>query len=177
MIDATRRASRTRYLKIGGVVLGLAGLAVIPCALVASERGPGPFFIPLALAIVGVISLIVAASLTPLSNDGVRRAEQWRAFGKHLANPQAIEPRWGASGTGESRILPFAVALGLAAAWSKFMKKRHVQTPGWFHAASDIDSGHAFAALVASGGAGTHGHGGGIPGGGGVAGGGASGAR
>ena len=93
---------------------------MIPCAILADREGGGPFFIPLALAIAGVTSLIVAASHTPLSNEGVRRAEQWRAFKRHLSDPQAIEPRWGASGTGEARILPLAVALGLAAAWSKF---------------------------------------------------------
>ena len=65
---------------------------------------------------------------------------------------------------------------GLAAAWSKYMKKRNAQTPEWFHAASGLDAGHAFAAFVASGGAGTHGHGH-THAGGGVAGGGASGAH
>jgi hypothetical protein len=177
LIDRERLASRRRYMKTGVSLLVLAGVAVAPCLLVVQANGGWPFLIPLALSVVGMTSFIVMSSQTPLSNEGVRRAEQWRAYQKHLAHPQDAESRWGAAGTAEARILPFAVALGLAAAWSKFMKKRNTQTPAWFHAASGIDSGHAFAAFVATGGASAHG--GGTPGafGGGVAGGGASGAR
>ena len=116
---------------------------------------------------------------TPLSNEGVRRAQLWRAYKKHLSDPEAIESRWGSSGPAEARILPFAVALGLASAWAKFMKKSKGQTPAWFHAASHGDAGAAFSVFIATGGAGAHGGGahggGGIAGG--VAGGGASGAR
>jgi hypothetical protein len=158
-------------------LLVLAGVAAAGCVLLVAQNGGWPFLIPLALSVVAAASFVVMSSQTPLSNEGVRRAEQWRAYQKHLSKPQDVEARWGAGGTGEARILPFAVALGLAAAWSKFMKKRNAQTPAWFHAAAGIESGQAFAAFVAAGGAGAHG--GGTPGssGGGVAGGGASGAR
>jgi hypothetical protein len=177
LIDRDRFASRRRYLKTGVFLLVLAGVAAAGCVLLVAQNGGWPFLIPLALSVAAAASFVVMSSQTPLSNEGVRRAEQWRAYQKHLSNPQDVEARWGAGGTAEARILPFAVALGLAAAWSKFMKKRNAQTPAWFHAASGTESGHAFAAFVAAGGAGSHG--GGTPGssGGGVAGGGASGAR
>jgi hypothetical protein len=176
MLDATRQASRRRYQVIAVALGVLTALAVMGCAVLADDYGPGPFFIPLALAIAVIATVIVIASQTPLSNEGVRRADRWRAFKKHIKDPQSIEPRWGAAGSAETRILPLAIALGLASAWSKYLKKRNAQTPAWFHAASGLDSGHAFAAFVASGGAGAHGHahGGGA---GGVAGGGASGAH
>ncbi|MBA2303373.1 MAG: DUF2207 domain-containing protein [Acidobacteria bacterium] len=175
MIDPRRQASRKRYVQTGVVLLAIAAAGVIACAFLIEDHGGWPFLVPLAIALVAMTSFIVVASQTPLSNEGVRRAELWRAYQKHLSDPQQIEPRWGAGGTAEARILPFAVALGLAEAWSKFMKKRNAETPAWFQAASGLDSGHAFAALVATGGAGAHG--GGVHGGGGVAGGGASGAR
>ena len=130
--------------------------------------------VALALALTGLTSFILVGTQTPLSNDGVRRGEQWRAFRKHLSDPQAIEPRWGASGSAEARMLPLAVALGLAAAWSKYMKKRRIQTPAWFHAASSLDDGYAFAAFVGYSGASAHGGGSGASAG--AAGGGASGA-
>jgi hypothetical protein len=177
LIDPYRLASRRRYMKTGLILIGVAVAAAAGCFLLVEEHGGWPFLIPAALATAALASFIVMSSQTPLSNEGVRRAEQWRAYRKHLSSPQDVESRWGAAGTAEARILPFAIALGLAAAWSKFMKKRHVQTPAWFHAASGLESGHSFAAFVAAGGAGAHG--GGTPGthGGGVAGGGASGAR
>ena len=130
---------------------------------------------PLGLLIGALSSFIVMSAHTPLSNDGVRRAQQWRAYKQHLSNPGEIESRWGSSGPAEARILPFAVALGLASAWAKFMKKSKGHTPAWFHAASHGDPGAAFSVFVATGGSGASG--GGAPGGGGVAGGGASGAR
>jgi hypothetical protein len=178
LLDPHRLASRRRYMKTGLILIALAVLTAAGCVLLVEEHGGWPFLIPAALAVVALTSFIVMSSQTPLSNEGVRRADQWRAYRKHLASPQEVESRWGAAGSAEARILPFAIALGLAAAWSKFMKKRHVKTPAWFHAASGLESGHAFAAFVASGGAGFHG--GGTPGahgGGSVAGGGASGAR
>jgi hypothetical protein len=175
MLDAGRQASRRRYRLTAVVSFVLAGLGVIPGAILADDYGPAPFLIPLALGLVALASLIMMATRTPLSNGGVRRAERWRAFAKHIKDPQGIEPRWGAAGTAETRILPLAIALGLAAAWSKYLKKRNASTPSWFHAASGLDSGHAFAAFVASGGAGTHGHG--HSAGAGAAGGGASGAH
>jgi hypothetical protein len=175
LLDRGRQASRRRYTATGILLLILAGLAAAGCIPLLEAFGPWPLLVPLALAVVAIISVIVAASQTPLSNEGVRRAEQWRAFRKHLSDPQGIEPRWGAAGNAEARILPFAVALGLASAWSKFMKKRNGKTPAWFQAASGLDSGQSFATLVAVAGASAHGGGSGA-GGGGAAGGGASGA-
>jgi hypothetical protein len=177
LFEPSRQASRHRFMVAGFTLLGLAGAAAPLCLLLLEENGAWPLLMPLALAIVAVASFIVQGSLTPLSNDGVRRGEAWRAYRKHLSDPQAVEARWGAGGSGEARLLPMAVALGLAAAWAKFLKKRHAHVPAWFHAASHDESGAAFAVLIAS--AGASAHGGGAPGGGasgGAAGGGASGA-
>jgi hypothetical protein len=128
------------------------------------------------LLVASILSFIFMSAHTPLSNDGVRRAQQWRAYKRHLSDPGAIEARWGSSGPAEARILPYAVALGLASAWSKFMKKTKGRTPAWFHAATHGEAGTSFSVFIATGGAGAHGGGGGA-GGGGVAGGGSSGAR
>jgi hypothetical protein len=177
LLDPGREANRRSFVVTGVILLAAAGVVTVACLPFLESFGAWPLLIPLALGIVAMVSFIMTASQTPLSNEGVRRAEQWRSFRKHLSDPQSIEPRWGAAGSAEARILPFAVGLGLAAAWSKYMKKRNVRTPGWFHAASGLESGQAFATFVASGGA-IHGGGGGAGvGAGGVAGGGASGAR
>lgn len=175
LLDRGRESHKRRYNRIGIILLLVAAAAVAPVLFTLERFGGWPLFVPLAFALLGLASFIFAASETPLSNDGVRRAESWRGYQRHLRRPQDIEPRWGGTTSAEARILPYAVALGLASAWSKYMKKRSVTTPAWFHAASEHEGGAAFAALIASGGASAHGSG--VAGAGGVAGGGVSGAR
>jgi hypothetical protein len=72
-------------------------------------------------------------------------------------------------------VLPFAVALGLAGLWSKYMKHHPTGIPNWFRAlsVSDHEGFPSFLAVVNAADGGTHGGG---AGGGGAAGGGASGA-
>ena len=149
LLDSGREGHKRRYNRVGVVFLILAVVTLAPVLLTLDRFGGWPLFIPLALALVGVTSFIFAAAETPLSNDGVRRAELWRGYQRHLRRPQDIEPRWGGTASAEARILPYAVALGLASAWSKFMKKRGVTTPAWFHAASDHERGAAFAVFIA----------------------------
>jgi hypothetical protein len=177
LLDSGREHHRRRYNRIGLTLLLVGVLLLLPSPLLLPTFGAWPLVVPLAVALVGITSFIFAATETPLSNDAVRRAELWRGYQRHLRRPQDIEPRWGATDSAEARILPYAVALGLASAWSKFMKKRGVTTPAWFHAASQADQGQAFAVFIASGGASAHSGGAGAgAGGGGAAGGGASGA-
>lgn len=175
LTDTGRVAERRRYSVVGVALLIAAGLAAGVCALLARTYGPWPLFVPFGLLIGSVLGFIFASAHTPLSNEGVRRAQQWRGYKKHISDPEAIEARWGSSGPAEARVLPYAVALGLSDAWAKFMKKSKRHTPAWFHAGSDGDAGTAFSFFIATSGAGAHG--GGAGGGAGVAGGGASGAR
>ena len=120
-----------------------------------------------------VTSFIFSAAHTPLSNLGVRRAEAWRAYQKQLREvPKELRRADWSGSRSPMRLLPFAVALGLAAAWSKIFKdrerrcrhgstlrRRPTQTPG----SSRLSATAAPARAVA-------------PAGGGAAGGGASGA-
>ena len=174
LIDSARKSVRARYQKIGLVFL-IAGL-VLPgpiALLILDAYGAWPMLIPLALLLVAVVAFICHAAHTPLSNEGVRRARYWRAFQAYLKD--LAHDRTAAPSTQVDRLLPYAVALGLAGAWSKFLKQHRAGAPAWFHAAAADDIGPAFVAFVAHGGAGT-GAGAGA-GGGGVAGGGSSGAR
>jgi hypothetical protein len=118
---------------------------------------------------VSVLGFIFYGALTPLSNDGVRRAEDWRAYQHHLR--EVARDRRPLTGRATA-LLPFAIALGLAGAWSRFVKHHPSEVPEWFRTLAR-DEG-AFPAFIAMGGAG-HG-GGGAHGAGGAAGGGASGA-
>jgi hypothetical protein len=112
-------------------------------------------------------------TITPLSNEGARRAGRWRAYRLHLKD--LARGRQSARSGGPAPALTFAVALGLTAAWGKYLKQHPGLVPGWFEAAGTADVHGAFVAMLgsAASSSGAAGHGAGA---GGAAGGGASGA-
>jgi hypothetical protein len=173
LLDEGRSAVRRRYQFTGAALMIAAAISVIPMAFLVEEHGGWPMVVPAALTITGLVALIFMSATTPLSNDGVRRAHRWRAYQTSLKSVA----RGGAEAPNTADVLPLAVALGLAAVWSQYLKQRHANAPRWFHAlTTSVDEGLAFPAFLASGGAGMTGAGG-SPGGassGGAAGGGSS---
>lgn len=170
-LDENRHALRRRYQKaaIGLLIAGVAGF--VAAAALSGEYGGWPILVPAAILALALVSLIFAGTITPLSNEGVRRSRRWRDYRDHL---RAVS-HGAQSGAGltPTAILPFAVALGLANAWAKLLRHQRHAAPAWFHAAAD--DGAAFPAFIAAGGVGA---GGGAHGGvSGAAGGGASGAH
>jgi uncharacterized membrane protein YgcG len=155
------------------VLIGLALAALIPAVVLVNDSGPWPLLLPAAFLVVGLAGLIFGATVTPLSNEGVRRGRRWRAYRAYLANvARGREP---AAGIAIPQVLPIAVALGLAGAWAKFVRNQPLAAPAWFQALPAGGDNAAFASFVAYGGATANG-GGASGGGGGAAGGGASGA-
>jgi hypothetical protein len=153
-------------------LLFLAIVSIVPAALLTRTFGGWPFLVPAAIGIVSFAALIGYGALTPLSNEGVRRGGEWRAYARHLkavARDRAV-----LSNSTPAALLPFAVALGLAGYWSKFVKHHRAAAPAWFHTVGSYDDG-AFPAFIAVGGSADAGGAGGGAGGG-AAGGGASGA-
>ena len=170
LLDPDRQQVRTRYVRIGSVFLILAGLTVPVAAFFVNRFAGWPMLLPAGLAIVGVASFIFAGSVTPLSNEGVRRAARWRGFRSYLKDvsrqrEQPLVPNL-------DDLLPFAVATGLGPYWGRYIKKHPGSVPVWFRALSDASQDRAFTAFVTSSGS----HGGGGAAGAGAAGGGASGA-
>jgi hypothetical protein len=174
MLDDERMRVRARYLGFSIAFLILAGLLVIPAVFVTRQYEGWPFLIALAAATVAILGFIFYGALTPLSNEGVRRAEGWRAYQRHLKN--VGRERVHLTSDSPSRLLPFAVALGLASAWSKYMKNHPTGVPPWFRALAVSGDDGGFPAFIAASGAGADGGAGGGGGAGGAAGGGASGA-
>ena len=159
LLDDDRRSVRKRFLTIAIVCLIAAGTLSIAFAFIVERFGAWPMMIPLALALVGVAGLITYGAHTPLSNDGVRRAQEWRGFRRYLRDiARDRQPSPGDAAVKE--LLPFAVAFGIAGVWSAYLKRHRAAAPAWFRSA---DSGHfnpaAFSAFVASGGSGAGGHG------------------
>ncbi len=164
MLDDERMRVRARYLGFATLFVILAFLLVIPAAFLARQYDAWPFLVVGAVAAIGIVGFIFYGALTPLSNEGVRRAERWRAYQQHLK--EVAKERAHLTSDSPSRLLPFAVALGLAAAWSKFLKSHPVGVPPWFSALAVSGDDGGFTAFIAAGGAGADG---GAGGGGGVA--------
>jgi hypothetical protein len=173
LVDDERMRLRARYLGFSIALLILALLLLVPAGFLVTRFSGWPFLIAGAVGLVSVIGFIFYGSLSPLSNEGVQRAERWRAYQKHLKD--VARERVHLTSASPSRLLPFAVALGLAGAWSKYMKNHPTGIPPWFRALAVSGDDSGFCAFVAAGGAGADGGAGG-GGGGGAAGGGGSGA-
>jgi hypothetical protein len=171
LLDPDRRRVRDLFARVAVALLLLAGVALAGGLILVNEYGPWPLAIGGALLVASLVGFILQSATSPLSNEGVRRAERWRAYRRHLND--VAQSRVHASASPTSGALALAVAMGLAAAWSKFLKRQPETAPAWFHAVSAADDG-GFAAFVAVGGAGATS--GGAGGAGAAAGGGGSGA-
>jgi predicted membrane protein DUF2207 len=175
LLDEDRRAIRRRFAQIATACLIAAGVVAFALAFMVERFGPWPMLVPAALGVIGVSALICFAAHTPLSNEGIQRAQGWRGFRQHLRNiARDREPS--PSDAITRQMLPYAMALGLAHSWASYLKKHRSAAPDWFRAvaATGGDSAVAFSSFVASGGA--HAGGGAHGGAGAAAGGGASGA-
>ena len=175
LLDEDRQAVRRQFLRAGFAALVAAGVLALAMAVAGlpGQYSGWPLVMPAALGAVAIVAFIAHAAHTPLSNEGVRRSNQWRGFRRYLR--EVARDREVAPGDAAVRqLLPYAVGLGVAAAWSAYLKRHRSAAPTWFRAASadGANTGAAFAAFVSSGGS-AGGHAGG---GGGAAGGGASGA-
>jgi hypothetical protein len=182
LLDGDRERTRGR-VTVTGLVLLLSSIGGFIGSVALFDRlGEPVLLMPIALLVVGVVGMITGVSLSPLSEEGHRRAERWRAFKRTLGDKSE-----GASGAVPStehveRWLPYAVAFGTAVAWMKRLQKQGVTLgPSWLTAVSregahgPASIGATVAILSAGSSAGAHagGHAGGASG---AAGGGASGA-
>ena len=174
MLDNERVRLRARHLGFAISCLIVAAFLVVPCVLLARQYGAWPFLIAGAVGAIAIVSFIVYGALTPLSNEGLRRAERWRAYRRYLKDVARERARL--TSDSPSRLLPLAVALGLAGVWSQYLKKHPDGVPPWFNALAISGDDGGFPAFIAAGGAGAEGGSGGGGGGGGAAGGGGSGA-
>jgi hypothetical protein len=129
-------------LLIGGLLHITDPTAVILSAILMGLGG--------ALSGVGLVALIVAVSLSPLSDEGARQAAVWNSFAGYLRNiTRGREPV--ASPDQFERYLPYAAGLGLATEWAKFFQKQaNVPIPEWFMGLqSGMDDG-SFIAIMAA---------------------------
>ena len=84
LLDDTRRALRRRYIVTAIGCLALAAIAAFPAILSIGRFGPWTLLVPGAFVALALISLIIGATVTKLSNEGVRRAHLWRNYRRRL---------------------------------------------------------------------------------------------
>jgi len=173
-LDPARRAVRERLMSASVVLLIGSALGSVAMATLIPRFEGWPFLLPLALCAAGIIGIVMAASTTSLSDQGLIQAARWRGFKRYLKSaveakgdgqPFTFTPRW----------IVYGIAVGLAAQWARYLKVHPGEAPRWFQAATRDESA-AFAAFVGSQSAASGGAGGSAGGGGGAAGGGSSGA-
>jgi hypothetical protein len=176
LLDGDRERTRGRVAAAGVAMLLLSIPGFVAAVALFDRLGEPVLLLPGALLMVGVVGLAVGVSLSPLSEEGHRRAEGWRAFKRALAEDSGATP--GADRL--ERWLPYAVAFGTAVAWMKRLQKRGVTMgPSWLssvsrdgaHGPASIGSTVAILSAGSSAGAHAGGHAGGA---GGAAGGGSS---
>ena len=126
LLDDDRSRVRLRYRNLAIALFILTSAGVGAAGVFMPVYGPWPMLIPAAVVVVAIISLIVSASSTPLSNEGLRRAAAWRSFGSHLKSVAHDRDRLTVESA--TRVLPFAVTLGLASAWAKYISAASERT-------------------------------------------------
>lgn len=147
--DEARKRTRN-VTTAAGAFTAVAGLGLLLAAVpFLDEYGHATLFIGIATGVAGLVGLAVGQSLTPLTDEALRRKGRWQAYGRHLKD-LAKAPSAGAYATGEAfaAVLPAAVAFGAAEAWAKALEKSGVTVgPAWLKTLPD--RGHPMAATVA----------------------------
>jgi hypothetical protein len=182
LLDGDRERTRGRVTATGLAVLFSSIAGFIGSVMLFDWLGEPVLLVPIAFLVVGVVGAITGASFSPLSEEGYRRAERWRAFKRTLGDKAGGSTLTAPGAERLEQWLPYAVAFGTAIAWMKRLQKQGVTLgPSWLGAVSREGSvepaniGATVAILSAGSSAGAHagGHAGGASG---AAGGGASGA-
>jgi hypothetical protein len=122
-LDEARWRLRRRYRLAAVAFMVTAAIGIAPVVPFIGRFGPWPLLIPAALLAVGVASLIVGATITVLSNEGVRRARQWRDYRKYLR--MVAGGKTPALGGSLGRALPYAVALDWPAPGRSSSRRNH----------------------------------------------------
>jgi len=124
---------RQHGLAIGGVLLSVGIVALVPAFIFAARYS---WWLPAlagAITLLGLLWLIMAAMIHGLSQRGADAAQQWRSFGAYIAGlqPATAPPEQ------FSRLLPYATALGSGIdKLTKAYKQSAEPLPTWYQPAT-----------------------------------------
>lgn len=167
LLDPSRKAVRDRLTVLSIGMLFAALISAVGLAALIPRFEGWPLLPALALGLCGIIGVALAATTSPLSDEGLMQGAQWRGFKRHLKALAAARDDMGAAAVG-ARWIVYGIALGLAYQWARYLKKHPSAAPSWFVSATNEDAGGAFAAFIGSSAvrASPGGHGGAAAGGG-----------
>ena len=136
-IDPERKVRRQRVIA-GSVlifVLGMIALIGVPLGL-ADQFGPWPVSIAVSLLLLFGIWLAVGSSLTMLTDEAKKMADEWQSFYQYLKD--VTHKKAAVGGTNMfNQFLPYAATYGLLHQWAKFFQKEGwTELPPYFHAIS-----------------------------------------
>lgn len=130
--DHERERTRQAATRVAVAIFVLAVVGLIATARFVEVNGGAALMMAVAALVVGLVGIGIAQSLPPFTDEAVRRAHQWQAYGRHLKNlskdghPSSTTPK-----TFE-HILPYAAAFGVALAWTKTLQKNGMTAgPRW----------------------------------------------
>lgn len=134
LFDSNPESTRSTYTAMGVFILlatGLLGFGLIS----AFEDSLSPILLcfPFALAISGLMMLMIGQHMPRKSQKGAEEAAKWRAFKEYLEN---IEKYADLSHVAKDfdRYLPYAVAFGLEKSWiRRFSKVAVTPIPSWYY--------------------------------------------
>jgi len=151
-IDPKRQATARRFMILGIVLM----LMMLPLgalgALLAAKYGAWPFLLVAVAFILGLVSLIMSGTYSPLSDEGAREAMRWQGFVAYLKDViKGREAGWDVRLF--EQYLPYATAFNAAQGWAKTFEKRGgAQIPAWFRSvneAGDASLG-SFVAMISA---------------------------
>ena len=152
-IDQARKTRRQWIIASSLVIffLGLIALIAMPVVL-NNLYGVWPVAISISLFIVFAMLISVGSSLTILTDEAKRMANEWQSFYQYLKD---VTRKKAAVGSTEmfSQFLPYAASYGLLHQWAKFFQKEGWTTlPPYFQALSRSgeDGMAAFVAMTAT---------------------------
>ncbi len=147
LLDANRLQAR-RHLGIAALVVFGLGLIFVPAGVLLLEQyGAWPFLVMAAFDAAGFVGILLAASLRPHSDEGLRQAQRWKRYGAYLRRAARKDE---ANVPVSSGALPYAVAFGAAAQYARALRQRGEALPAWFNAANlaAAERADAFVAMM-----------------------------
>ncbi|WP_246036894.1 DUF2207 domain-containing protein [Cellulomonas telluris] len=134
---ANPKAVRTAWGVTGVLLLlvGVVGVVVLMAAGVQSV--PGLALVPAALALVGVLVLVLSGAAPARTADGTAVLAQTLGFRRYLATAEAEQLRFEEGEDLFSRYLPYAIVFGLTDRWARVFadlaaQGRAVAQPDWY---------------------------------------------
>jgi uncharacterized membrane protein len=150
-LDKAAEEGRKRLMIWGGVLMVMIVPLILGVFLLYSLLGLWPLLVVGAVFIVGLILLIVGATITPRSVWGAQQAAQWEPFKRFLrevsrGKVELPDPAY------YDAYLPYATAFGYAGEWMKrYADSGYDRVPAYFSALSADGSGMAaFVAIIAA---------------------------